>query len=571
QGGTTGPVSVRIDDLSAVGPVFTYLQANLPQILSISPGEGGDHTQNNVTITGKNFGKDKKKLKVTFDGSEATIKSNSETKLVVGPPKHAPGKVKVIAVVDGQSSNSVFYTYREKASDPPKPEILSISPTQGGDHTQNNVAITGKHFGKDKTKVKVTFGGVNSSIESFSDTKITAGPPEHAPGKVNVIVQADGVSSNSVTYTYQSKPEILDVYTDSWNRRNYYFVSSKNLAATDGEISLTINGIDATVSHIFREGTPQYQKAPVGDKIITPVNVGFQIGYVSIMNFVVSSSGQKSTAFRYINEPVITSIEPRYGEDIEPGSDVIILGKYLGNGKESSTIEIWDSIYSKHFLPDPNIILWNEERIRFSFSFRYDLPPGRRKLGLVLKTNGKSTNDLFQYLKACPLFQEIYTGEYKYPNYKVYDYRPYGIRFNSDGTMVFTDTRGDFPGTYTYDCTSGQVVMDFADHKMIVKATRGSNALTHFSYIQSPGYTFVRAQLNTTWDQNLDGTKWGAPTTDYRFEFGAGNAVRFQGDRQWGSYSRKNGTIKIFDFFGIIEKDKMTLSTEGYRFEIMKE
>lgn len=119
-GGTTGKVSVTLNNNTAEGPVFTYLAPDQPQILSISPEVGWDYTLNSVTINGKNFGNDQQKVTVTFDGKAASIQSFSGTKLVVSPPVHDAGKVNVIVKVDGVSSNIVQYTYQQK------PVILHI-------------------------------------------------------------------------------------------------------------------------------------------------------------------------------------------------------------------------------------------------------------------------------------------------------------------------------------------------------------------------------------------------------------------------------------------------------------
>ncbi len=136
QDGTTGKVTVTVRDKSAGGPVFTYLTPDQPQIISISPKVGWDYTLNAVTITGKNFGDDQSKVTVTFDGKAASLQSFSATKLIVAPPKHAVGKVKVKVVVNEKSSNSVDYIYQQKpviqvvykhTSDSLSPYYLSVT------------------------------------------------------------------------------------------------------------------------------------------------------------------------------------------------------------------------------------------------------------------------------------------------------------------------------------------------------------------------------------------------------------------------------------------------------------
>lgn len=126
QGGSTGKIIVMVRNKKAEGPVFTYLKENQPQIISISPKVGWDYTLNAVTITGKDFGDNKNKVSITFDGKAASLQSFSSTKLIVSPPKHSTGKVNVVVKVNGNSSNIVHYIYQQK------PEIHHIYKHQKG-------------------------------------------------------------------------------------------------------------------------------------------------------------------------------------------------------------------------------------------------------------------------------------------------------------------------------------------------------------------------------------------------------------------------------------------------------
>src|SRR5699024_3724842 len=82
QKATDGPVKVTVNGQTASGPSFDITQKPIPQVqvTGLSPKKGPVGTK--VTITGKNFSSTKSKNTVMFNGTKATIKSASTTKLV---------------------------------------------------------------------------------------------------------------------------------------------------------------------------------------------------------------------------------------------------------------------------------------------------------------------------------------------------------------------------------------------------------------------------------------------------------------------------------------------------------
>ncbi|HRN56219.1 MAG TPA: IPT/TIG domain-containing protein, partial [Agriterribacter sp.] len=170
-------------------------------------GAGGDL----VTITGEGFSLILTEDTVTFNGSSAQIKKVTDTSMeVVAPQGGSTGKV-IVKVRNNIAEGPVF-TYL--ASD--APQIISIDPAAGWDYTTTAVTIKGKNFGDDRNKVSVTFDGKSASIQSFSATTLIVAPPEHIPGKVPVIIQVNGISSNIVNYTYQQVPVINGATNQHW-------------------------------------------------------------------------------------------------------------------------------------------------------------------------------------------------------------------------------------------------------------------------------------------------------------------------------------------------------------------
>lgn len=82
EGGSTGTVSLKTDDGSTTGPVFSFPPP--PRITSINPTSGNEGTL--VTITGTNFDATPENNIVLFEGVPATVVSASATSLVVSVP-----------------------------------------------------------------------------------------------------------------------------------------------------------------------------------------------------------------------------------------------------------------------------------------------------------------------------------------------------------------------------------------------------------------------------------------------------------------------------------------------------
>jgi hypothetical protein len=70
----------------------------------------------------------------------------------------------------------------------PAPKITNISPTRGFTTGGDTVTLTGTDF---SAAPKVTFGGVEATIESSTETSITVTTPAHAAGKVDVVIIND--------------------------------------------------------------------------------------------------------------------------------------------------------------------------------------------------------------------------------------------------------------------------------------------------------------------------------------------------------------------------------------------
>ena len=155
---------------------FTYADAPLPEVTSVSPSSGPTSGGTSVTVTGTGFGGPG--TTVSFGGVLASISTGSTTSLTATTPAHAAGTVDVKVTNPGGGSGILVngFTY----ADAPLPEVTSVSPSSGPTSGGTSVTVTGDRLRGPGTTV--SFGGVLASISTGSTTSLTATTPAHAAG-----------------------------------------------------------------------------------------------------------------------------------------------------------------------------------------------------------------------------------------------------------------------------------------------------------------------------------------------------------------------------------------------------
>ncbi|HRQ51720.1 MAG TPA: IPT/TIG domain-containing protein, partial [Agriterribacter sp.] len=348
-------------------------------------GAGGDL----VTITGEGFSLILTEDTVTFNGSSAQIKKVTDTSMeVVAPQGGSTGKV-IVKVRNNIAEGPVF-TYL--ASD--APQIISIDPAAGWDYTTTAVTIKGKNFGDDRNKVSVTFDGKSASIQSFSATTLIVAPPEHIPGKVPVIIQVNGISSNIVNYTYQQVPVINGATNQHWNGHGndfYYWVGVNGLSDADNANKISVNGHDVAVYSIIRQGDEEYNQLPKGEKITIKADEADQYLTSGTARFVVTVNGVPGVAYDFENDPRILNIQPEGGYPFSSTlcKTTVITGKYFGNENQDSKIvllEYEDQSEEDHM--QAQIESWNNSEIKINFCGDYN-GAHYSPMYLKIKQNGK--------------------------------------------------------------------------------------------------------------------------------------------------------------------------------------
>ncbi|MCA1668273.1 MAG: IPT/TIG domain-containing protein [Thermomicrobia bacterium] len=186
-----GPVDVVVTAAggSVTAPTTFTFMGTVPTIAQMSPPSGPAAGGASVTITGTDFAPG---ATVSFGGTTATnITVTSSTALTAATPAHAAGAVDVVVTnADGQSATLAGgYTFVAA------PTITGISPATGSTDADEltPVTITGTGFQSGAT---VTFGGVVATGITVTSATITATPPAHMAGAVDVVVtNPDGQSA----------------------------------------------------------------------------------------------------------------------------------------------------------------------------------------------------------------------------------------------------------------------------------------------------------------------------------------------------------------------------------------
>lgn len=178
EGVGSGPVTVKVNEQYATGPVFTYL-TKTPEIIDFTPKSGPIGTT--VPISGKNFGNNQGAIQVKFNGINAVLNDFDDTKLTVIVPNMATtGKISVS--VNGSVTTSTDNFTVTKVDPPIITTNLSIL------RVRDNVYIHGTNLSAESDENVV-------KIDDFA-LDVT-----YATTSLIVVHVTDGASSGVLTIT----------------------------------------------------------------------------------------------------------------------------------------------------------------------------------------------------------------------------------------------------------------------------------------------------------------------------------------------------------------------------------
>lgn len=187
---SAGSTQVVFQAFGPKGASFSWdLTSKLtPTVTGLNPANAGSGAT--VRAAGKMLPVDVKSFQITVGGKPATVSAATsqsvDFRVPDGLKPDAKGEVPVLITVAGIKQKPLTLKVVSE------PEITSF------DHlsisAQQTLTISGKNFGKDASKVKVTFGGVPGTITSISDSSITLITPEitDIPSKKEVQIEVDG-------------------------------------------------------------------------------------------------------------------------------------------------------------------------------------------------------------------------------------------------------------------------------------------------------------------------------------------------------------------------------------------
>ncbi len=231
---TTGNIVVTVGGVSSNGAAFTFYP--YPAITGISPLSGPIGTP--ATITGTSLLDGGNKATVTFNGTPATVISDTSTSIMVDVPTGATTGPVDVRVNGIPLSSGTFTVTSSQLS------ISSISPNYGAPAALIQVAGTG--FGATQGSSVVTVGGAPSYVASWSNTAISILVPTRATTG-DIVVTVGGVSSNGEPFTFYPYPAITGISPLTGPVGTPVTITGTSLLDGGNKATVTFNGILAAV------------------------------------------------------------------------------------------------------------------------------------------------------------------------------------------------------------------------------------------------------------------------------------------------------------------------------------
>jgi len=218
------------------GPNFRIQEYPEQSVTDFSPSAARPTEE--LTINGSNFGVLKGAVTVFFNGAttvQTDIVSVTDNKIVVKVPSNA---------ISGKISLKVWGFTKEIPGDftfIPGGVVTTVSPQFGVEGAL--VTIDGKNFGTDPNMIKVSFGGINGSIVSVTDTQIKVTIP--AGGITGMLTVTIGNQKVDGVYFLVGEEKLAGTIVGtpgSWANNPATTIA----AAFDGNITTFVDGLTAS-------------------------------------------------------------------------------------------------------------------------------------------------------------------------------------------------------------------------------------------------------------------------------------------------------------------------------------
>ncbi|HEX3819914.1 MAG TPA: IPT/TIG domain-containing protein [Candidatus Sulfotelmatobacter sp.] len=268
---------VTIGGFASNGSSFTVT----PAISSLSPSSGPIGTS--VTITGTTFGASQGASTVTFNGTAATPTSWSDTSIALPVPEGATTG-SVVVTVGGVATSGITFTVTS-----PGPTISSLNPSSAAVGTL--IQIAGENLSVPNQQTTVNLGSLQftgSAVASSDPTSVYfVVPPGATSGAVTV--QVNGLTSNSVSFTLLTPPQISSLAPLEIDPGSLLTVQGVNFGASGASgNSLLIDGQQVATSSWSNTQVTVQAPSGTGTHMIAVVSGGDQS---TTLQFTVLSYG----------------------------------------------------------------------------------------------------------------------------------------------------------------------------------------------------------------------------------------------------------------------------------------
>ncbi len=255
-----GSIVVTADGDRSNPEPFTLLA--FPTVTNVSVATGIPGAP--VTITGTNLLDSSGHASVTFNGTPATIVSDTVTSIQVTVPAAATsGKL------DIEVNGVPLIALQDFVVTPSLPNITAISPNYGA--IAADITISG-NFDATQGNGYVIVGTGIAQVTAWSSSQITIRAPYNG-STGNVIVRQDGKTSNGVPFTLYPFPSITNVSAISGAVGSTVTITGTNLLDGGGKASVTFNGVAGMI--VSDTATSIQVKVPPGatsGRVIMQVN-----------------------------------------------------------------------------------------------------------------------------------------------------------------------------------------------------------------------------------------------------------------------------------------------------------
>lgn len=305
-------------------PTYLFNFTDVLEIFSIEPNSGPEEGGTTVSLIGDFPGAEGGEINVMIDGvlidSSLILNASKSNVTFITPPKQDIGEnfeVSIVVSIDGLASNGLTFTYL--------PTILleSMTPTTGPVGGGTQVTLTGvfPEFDPTVSNTGIYFSGVRinpSLIASYNTTHIIFNTPSQVDiGSSSVYtyqisVQVNGISSNSISFVYESPIQIISITPSS------------------GDV---LGGTEVTLQGTFSAYDPATSVLYFGGQIIPSAEIEFNETTLVFITPPLSEVGSAYTQNVYVVIGILESNKVQYTyQDI--GSTIGIVG---GGGSYDSS------------------------------------------------------------------------------------------------------------------------------------------------------------------------------------------------------------------------------------------